>query len=343
MTTNPDSLGCFRINLSRNTFVSGTSRVDFTYNYLTTETADEFFERAATLITDDEIRKDYKRRFSRKALLESAKNGDTRLSVEYRSRHNEEDKPWVRAYFSLIKNPDSGDIECFTYANDITHQVLRDSIFKIISDQEYDYVALLHVKSQRFEFVHLSSNLLDKYHRSLRNPPDLFRYEDIRQFAIGSFIADEDRDIYLKESTISNIVLNLEKKKSFDINLRGHYTGHPNEFMYRKIEHYHLDDEKDTILLFQLDVTETVVMQQKEAAMIKVEEHVKDIIDSMGMGVAVHRMPDENHVDVEFVNDRMLRIFGLKTPSSPEARRKMQNAPAVIRYTSDAFGLDSSG
>lgn len=339
MTTNPDSLGCFRINLSRNTFVSGTSRVDFTYNYLTTETADEFFERAATLITDDEIRKDYKRRFSRKALLESAKNGDTRLSVEYRSRHNEEDKPWVRAYFSLIKNPDSGDIECFTYANDITHQVLRDSIFKIISDQEYDYVALLHVKSQRFEFVHLSSNLLDKYHRSLRNPPDLFRYEDIRQFAIGSFIADEDRDIYLKESTISNIVLNLEKKKSFDINLRGHYTGHPNEFMYRKIEHYYLDDEKDTILLFQLDVTETVVMQQKEAAMIKVEaEHVKDIIDSMGMGVAVHRMPDENHVDVEFVNDRMLRIFGLKTPSSPEARRKMQNAPAVIRYTSDAFG-----
>jgi signal transduction histidine kinase/CheY-like chemotaxis protein len=334
----PDAVSSYRLNLTQNICIGGRTSSEYLEETLFPSTADAFFEQTSSLIKEERKRAEFTERFNRKSLLAAAQNGEMHLSIAYQRRHEDNKNSWIRAYFSLVRNPDSSDIECVTYALDITKQVLSDKIFHLISDQEYDYVALLHVESQKFEFLNLSSKLLPKYHTALKNPQGLFNYADIQDFAVSTFIAKEDQEHYLKESTIASITRNLDMAQGFDINIRGHYTGHPDTFMYRKIQHYYLDENKDTILIIQTDVTDVVLQQQRETELAKSEiKRVEDIIDSVATGICVFRMPDADHLLGEFVNLQMFRILGLSPPETPDARIKMMNDPMVDAYMKDAF------
>jgi signal transduction histidine kinase len=338
LSANPESIGSYHLNLSKNRFIGGTSSSVFIETHLPADTADGFTEHVSSFIADPEKREGFLRKFSRESLILAAQEGKTRLSDEYQSRHSNGDMMWIRVYFTLLKNPDTGDIECITYAYDITREILNKRVFHIISDLEYDYVALLHVRTEKFEFLNLSSRLLPKYHTALKNPAGLFDYPEIRRFAASTFIAAEDRDFYLERSTIKAVTDELDAKQSCEITVRGHYTGHPDEFMYRKIQHYYLDDSRDTVLVIQLDVTDIILQQQKQTELAKLEaRRVEDIIDSVGTGICVFRMPDADHLLGEFVNLQMFRILGLTPPDGPDARAAMLSDPMVSSYMKDAF------
>jgi len=338
LSANPGAIGSYRLNLTQNSFLGGNSSSAFVEKAFTADTADGFFKKVSSLMVSPDKREEYQREFNRKNLILAAQEGKTILSTEYQNMAENSEVIWVRAFFTLLKNPDTGDTECITNAYDITREVLNKRIFHLISDLEYDYVALLHVRTAKFEFLNLSSRLLPKYHMSLKNPAGLFDYSAIRQFAISTFIAEEDRNLYLEKSTIEAITDDLNAKQSCEITVRGHYTGHPDEFMYRKIQHYYLDESRDTVLLIQLDVTDIVLQQQEQTELAKKEtQRVEDIIDSVGTGICVFRMPDADHLLGEFVNLQMFRMLGLVPPEGPEARASMLCDPMVSAYMKNAF------
>jgi signal transduction histidine kinase len=108
--------------------------------------------------------------------------------------------------------------------------------------------------------------------------------------------------------------------------------------MCRKIQHYYLDERKDTILIIQSDVTAAYMQQQEETARAKAEtKRIENIIDSVATGICVFRMPDADHLEGEFVNLQMFRIIGLTPPDSADARQQMMNDPMVAAYMKDAF------
>lgn len=338
LSASPEAIGSYHLNITQNKFLGGSSSSSFIEGEFSAGTADEFIESECSLIINPEKKEEYRRKFSRKSLILASLEGKTRFSMEYQQCHENGGKTWVRAFFTLLRNPDTGDIECITNAFDISREMLNKRVFHLISDLEYDYVALLHVRTGKFEFLNLSSRLLPKYHSSLKNPVGMFDYEAIRRFASTTFIAEEDRAFYLEKSTIKAITDELNGKQSCEITLRGHYTGHPDEFMYRKIQHYYLDDSRDTVLLIQLDVTDIILQQQKQTELAKQEtQRVEDIIDSVGTGICVFRMPDADHLLGEFVNLQMFRMLGLVPPEGPEARSAMLDDPMVSAYMKDAF------
>jgi hypothetical protein len=87
------------------------------------------------------------------------------------------------------------------------------------------------------------------------------------------------------------ITEHLEKDGYYEFQVRGHYTGKPDEFMYRRLQYYYLDDTHDTILVVQSDVTNAVLQQKKENA------YVEDILDSVSTGIVSFRMPDSDHLE----------------------------------------------
>ena len=338
LSANPESIGSYHLNLSKNSFLGGNSSSAFVESHLPADTADRFFEHAALVVIEPEKREEYLRNFNRRSLIAAALEGKTRLSIEYQVRCENNGTMWVRAFFTLLKNPDTGDIECITCGYDITREMLNKRVFRLICDREYDYVALLHVRTEKFEFLNLSSRLLPKYHTALKNPVELFDYSAIRRFAASAFIAEEDRDDFLRRSTIRALTDELDAKQSCEITIRGHYTGHPDEFMYRKLQYYYLDDSKDTVLVIQLDVTDIILQQQKQTELVKQEaRRIENMIDSVGTGICVFRMPDADHLLGEFVNLQMFRILCFTPPEGPDAREVMLRDPVISTYMKDAF------
>lgn len=329
-TANPESLCTVRVNLTKNTCheAHGVSR--FVLTTLHSDTFDGLIGNVADMIPFSAEREEFTRKFSRKKLLELYHDGKTDYSADYRRKGEDGRLVWVRTFARMLRNPESGDTEGILYSMNITKEKYRDRAFSIITDREYDYEALLDPQKDTIRFLNLSSRLLPKYHDKLGKQDVAYRYEDVCRFAADTFIASEDRQFYLESCRMKTITEHLEKEGCYEYQVRGHYTGKPDEFMYRRLQYYYLDDSADTILLVQSDVTNAVLKQKKE------NEYVEDIIDSVSTGIVVFRMPDADHLEGIFVNLQMFRILGMER-SGEDARNILLNDPLISAYMKNAF------
>jgi signal transduction histidine kinase/PAS domain-containing protein len=330
-SANPESLCTFRVNLTGNTCQEPHGISRYVLDSLRSDTVDGMIGNAAKMIPVPEEREKFLHNFSRQKLLELYREGKTDYSIDYRRKAEDGKQIWVRTYVRMLRNPESGDIEGVIYSLNITKDKYRDRAFSIITDREYDYEALIDPENETIRFLNLSSRLLPEYRNRLGEPDAVFPYEDVCLFAADTFIASEDRDLFLAGCRISAIRDHLDQDGYYEYQIRGHYTGNPDEFMYRRLQYYYLDDSRETILLVQSDVTNAVLQQKKE------NEYVEDIIDSVSTGIVVFRMPDACHLEGQFVNMQMFRILGLEKPEGQNARQILMSDPVISAYMKNAF------
>jgi len=338
LSTNPDAIGTFCLNLTQNCCSDGHSPYSFLMEALQFCTADEFFENVASLILDQDVREAYLSRFNRKNLIAALSLGENNLDVIYRRKIHQNMTQWVQAYFTILRNPDTGDVECITYSRDITRKKRDEQIFKLVTNQECDYVAILHISSNQIEFSSLSDKLHPKYHETLDTQGTLYDFDRMRQFAIANWIADEDKAYYWQHSSAAVVCRELDLHGHFELSIRGHYTGHPDEYMCRKIQHYYLNEEKSEVLVIETDVTTTFLQQQREAEQAKAEaEHVKGIMDSITSGICELHMPDPDHLQVSYVNQQMFRLLGFEPLQVDTVGLQAVPDTLIWEYTKDAF------
>jgi len=338
LSANPNALCSYKLNLTRNLCSEEHGTSEYILNMLHANTADKLFENLMSIIPTKEQRDTARIFFDRESLLGNFAAGTKTMQLDYQRKNARGAVTWVRTFVNMLKNPETEEVMGIFYSVDITDEKRRNEIFNIVTDQEYDFVALLYPDISKIEFFNLSSKLLKKYHEVLGRPGMLYDFDSTRRFAADGWISEEDREYYLENSSISAVTRELDKNGHSEISLRGHYTGHPDEYMCRKLQHYYLDEQKDTILIIQSDVTATYLQQQNETDRAKAEaKHIEDIIDSVPTGICVFRMPDADHLEGEFVNLQMFRIIGLNPPDSEDARQRMLSDPMVSEYMKDAF------
>jgi signal transduction histidine kinase/ActR/RegA family two-component response regulator len=231
----------------------------------------------------------------------------------------------------MLRNPESGDIEGIIYSLNVTNEKCRSRAFSIITDREYDCEALLDLKTDTIRFLNLSSRILSEFHEKLGNPDAVFTHETVTQFAADTSVVSEDRQFYLDSCRNDVITGHLEKEGFYEYQVRVHDSGKPDEFRYRRLQYYYLDDVHDTVLIVQSDVTNTVLKQKKENA------YVEDILDSVSTGIVSFRMPDADHLEGIFVNMQMFRILGMEKPDGSNAREILMSNPLIDAYMKDAF------
>jgi len=338
LSANPSALCTYKIDLSQNLCSEEHGTSEYILGMLRADTADRLFENLLAIIPLAEQRKTAKAFFDRRALLDAFAAGTKSLHLDYRRTGENGSILWVRTFVNMLKNPETGGVVAIFYSLDITGEKRNSEIFDLITNQEYDYVALLYPELNKIEFLSLNSKLLKKYHDAFGKPGVLYDFDGTRRFAAENWIDSADRGDYLKASPVPAVKAALDRNGSYELSIRGHYTGRPDEYMCRKIQHYYLDEQKNVILIIQSDVTATYLQQQKETARAEAETHrVEDIIDSVATGICVFRMPDADRLEGEFVNLQMFRIIGLTPPNSPDARQQMMRDPMVAAYMKDAF------
>ena len=338
LSANPEALCTFELNLTRNICREGHGTSPFILRTLQSETVDGIVANAAELIPDAKERRRFLNTLERRNLLAVFAEGHSNLHIDYRRSDEEGKSFWVRTYINMLKNPETDDVAAVLYSLDITREKMQEQIFKTITDQEYDYVALLHLEENSIEFLSLNSKLAPKYHNTFGQPGRRYDFDAVRNFAASNWIAQEDRELYLGHSDAAHVRRTLDEAGNLELSVRGHYTGRPDEFMCRKIQHYYLGEERDTVLIIESDVTATYLQQKKEAELAKAQTvRFMDILDSISNGICVLCMPDSTHLTSEFVNLQMLRMLGFDPPDGAEAHEHFAQEPPISDYLQDAF------
>jgi len=238
---------------------------------------------------------------------------------------------------TIERGSGTGDPEAIR-ARELLRQRQREEVFRIITNVEYDYVALLHADSSRIEFWNLSQKLPQKYRDRLGEPGRQYDFDDIRRFTADSWVDPADREMYLKSSPIPAVREALDRFGHCEFSLRGHTIEHPEQTMCRKIQHYYLGDDHDTILILQTDVTKTYLQQQTNVELARTEaRRVRDILDYIASGVCVLVMPDETHLNIEYSNRQMPRLLRFSEDVQTPAQIGESTDGKVVSYFESAF------
>jgi PAS domain S-box-containing protein len=288
LAANPSALCTYKINLTRNLCSEEHGTSAYILRMLRADTAERLFENLLAIIPIPAQREAARAFFSRQALLDAFAAGNKSLHLDYRRAGENGSILWVRTFVNMLKDPETGDVMAIFYSLDITEEKRSSEIFSLITNREYDFVALLYPALNKIEFLSLNSHLLKKYHDAFGKPGVLYDFDDTRRFAADNWIDAADREGYLRASSAAAVQAELDRNGHCELSIRGHYTGRPDEIMCRKIQHYYLDEQKNAILIIQSDVTAAYLRQQKETARAQAEaQRVEDIIDSVATGICV--------------------------------------------------------
>ncbi len=122
----PNTLGCFRLNITKNLCYDGTSRYADIRALNKDGTADSFLRTLKSFIPDVCERENFSSLFARSSLITAFGQGRTFLTMDYKSSMEKKTPKWLCTCINMIKNPTSGDIEGLIYAVDINEKKLAE-------------------------------------------------------------------------------------------------------------------------------------------------------------------------------------------------------------------------
>jgi len=261
---NPDALCAFSVNLTRNTCGESHGISAGLRAMLQADTVDELFGKCAANIPEPKERAGFLGLFRREYLIAEFDVGRTSFQTEYERKDENGKMISVRTFVNMLKNPETGDVQAAVFSRDITREKLHDRILQIIMSQEYDLIFLLHRKTNRLEPYYFGERLPAAY--SVLLPP-IGTSLDASQFcsaAAERWVEPEEREQYLRDTDPAYFIPQMEAEGHYEIMFKACFADGPDGVQYRKVQHYFLDREHETILVVESDVTNTYRRQQRE-------------------------------------------------------------------------------
>jgi PAS domain S-box-containing protein len=335
LQANPEAMGILQVNLSRNTCEEGHVNSPICVSLADLHNYDDLLKRMSDLMMDPAAGGELLRQFSRSALLAAFQQGHDVSTIEYGRRDVSGDAHWIRTAIKMIENPLSGDIEAVVYSTDITQEKLTAYLLAIMMKQEYDFIALLHPRERKIEALHLSPDC-PSYFRDYFGSELVFRdFKGLRDNSVSHWVDPAFKATYLALTEPDRILQELHRSDHYEVVVPGFQKD--GKIIYRKLQHYLLQDGNDSVLIFDSDVTQLLLAEKKEAEAAKaMAEQVQNIMDSITAGISVLFMKDPDHVMIRYVNKRMFSILHFPAYDNRVSFDARIEDPSILAYIQDA-------
>ena len=187
------------------------------------------------------------------------KKGETGLNVEYRRFTSDYKTIWVALSLHFFLAPETGDIEAFSYAYDITARKLYESIMSLLSHEHFDYIGLIHLRDRSFEFIEKSPLL--PYAELRKSIP----YEDCVAYVGHDFLDPEEKKHFFEAVSLENIAEGLKENGKF---VSTYIRSENGVFFSKQLNYVWLDEKKETILVVRSDISDSYRKDQTQMAAI---------------------------------------------------------------------------
>jgi len=258
----PHALGSFHLNLTKNWCGDGKSPLPFVLKQQASGTVDGYFAEFAKLIADENVKRDFFRRFDRKLLLEQFAKGVEKVSVEYPIVYEDGSRHWRDGLLFMLKNPTTGDVEAVTYAVDIDRQKRKDEIISRLVSEGCDYIGVIDTTDRSFV-------LHDGYWEHDDVPEGrVFGYTEVRELVAPKYLTPEDGRVLIEKTEIPVIAAALRESPQYSVSYKCHMYGKGPQLV-KQIRFSWLNEDHREILAIQTDVTEVYEREQQHLRQVE--------------------------------------------------------------------------
>jgi len=249
-----------RYNLTQNAVLEYSTKNDRIFRVEPGVPFDEAFRSFAAHAYDEYERGEILDKLDRSKLIERYQHGQMQTGLVYRRAREGQLPLWISMNIHTYMMPETGDLECFTYAYDITDERENDAIMGLIANEEFDYIGLIFVNSNEFEFIKKSA--------AIRFPDTHQRvsYTDCCDYVRRSFISDDERERFNAAVAAENIVAGLGTSGKHVTTYRRTESG---KLLCKQLDYVWVDRSNGIVLVVRSDVTAAFERDREQIARIE--------------------------------------------------------------------------
>ena len=263
---NPNSYGSFHLNLTKNwcgNGAAGKSRMKSVLELQKSGTVDGYFLAFSNLIADEKVRAEFYRRFNRELLLSQFERGTEQISIDYPVVHDDGSRHWREGFLSMMKNPNTGDIEAVTYSFDIDARKLDEFIVERLIHDHFDYIGIIHLAEKTFEFRSKRPSV--RFGRI----GEIYPYEECISYMHSVFERGDERRIF--DETVSLDAI-LREMKNAGIYSASYLCTVKEKTRCVRLQYSWLEEAGGDILVFRTDNSEFYQKEQHQLALLENEK-----------------------------------------------------------------------
>lgn len=256
----------FYLNLTKNTCTGIFRELNLlpeALALLEEKTADGWLRNFARVVADEKVRQNYQNSFTRTGLLHMFAQGKDRISIDFPVDHTDGSRHWRDGTVSMIKNPDTGDVEAVAYAVDIDDRKSYENILNELSGKVYNFIALIDLDTDTVtEYGNAGQNFSteEKLHKA--------DYTSAMRNAVKNFIRPDKVEEALKAHSIEVIRQKLAVAPFYEMV----FPTKDNKIFEWRLSY--IDGYRHKVLILRRDVTKIMAdehRQVEEMAAAKLE------------------------------------------------------------------------
>jgi PAS domain S-box-containing protein len=221
----------------------------------TDETYDHTLEKFLCQTLSPADRKALTDRLDRKKMLRRYQQGEMQSAIQYRASVPDSAPVWIRLAIHTYMMPQTGDIECFLYAYDVTQKVLEEQIITQLANLGYDEIGLIYVRTGSCRMYRMNGTGGE----ALTDTAD-YEKEVLEQ--IRRRLPEEQQEETLRMLRISSVVKELQKETGFSLSCGLHGSG--GALRQKLFQMSYLDSAKDTIFFCMSDITKQTEHERQQ-------------------------------------------------------------------------------
>ncbi len=222
-------------------------------------TADDFFAQVYAQFEDPAELERFQDMFHRENLLELYESGTRTLSLECRCVYQGGEERWIRVEAFMEENPNTHEVEALVSATDIDREHTARLLMARLTERDYEFVALLHLKSHRM-FLFCESASHPRF-----VPQDGDFYDEARIPILRQMVRPEYAEQAVEAMRLHTILDELAEKSVYvctfpTVEADGRTS-------YKQWKYQYLEQGGNVVLFTRGDVTESYgeELRQKEA------------------------------------------------------------------------------
>lgn len=256
-----NSLCMFVLNLSKNTCDLLNGKSQGWVDLIADKSVDGLLNNVIKYIDNEDAQHAFSKVMSCKSLLTLYEEGQRMQEMVYRRSDEKGNLIWVRLVVSMLEEPISHDVVAAMYSEDIDTQIKDREIIQRVTDREFDYIALINVKTHKYQSRYIG-NVLKNYQEFNGEKLNVtWDYETVVERAILNWIDEDKREEMRQKLQLNYVIKQLKDDEVFKLVLSGNSPTGEN---WKQLRFSWLDDTNNWIMVEQMDITEMIIKQREE-------------------------------------------------------------------------------
>lgn len=244
-------------DLTKNLVLEYDSRVSGKdiYNFSAGISYDRAYEGFLKRAYNDADRQEIADKLKKENLIRRYQQGEMQRTFQYRRSVEGQEPVWVSMTVHIYMEPATGNLELFSYAYDITRRMRNENISKIIFENTFNSIALIHVREKTLDLIRKSPNAV------FTNMPQNMGYDEFVALIKRTFILSEEMRDFSELTLIARIVEGLRENGSYIATYR---CTSDKRMKCMQINYTWFDEAAEVILAVQTDITESYERNQQQ-------------------------------------------------------------------------------